>query len=254
MLETLLPAGDSALERAMRYAVLGEGKRLRPVLAIAAAEAAGCPSERIAALEPAACALELIHAYSLVHDDLPAMDDADRRRGKPACHRAFGEAVAVLAGDALLTLAFDVLARPVEGVAAARQLEAIRTVAAAAGPRGMVGGQALDIAGGTTDEAAFAEMVYRKTGALFLAAVRLGAILAGASADAFDSYGAAFGLAFQIADDLQDGDGYVALLGEPAARARAARAAEQAVAAVTPLGSRGLVLAELARFAVARRT
>lgn len=254
MLEGLLPAAAGDLERAMRYAVLGPGKRLRPVLAIAAAEAAGCPPERIAAIEPAACALELIHAYSLVHDDLPAMDDAELRRGRPACHRVFGEAMAILAGDALLTLAFDVLARPVAGLPPARQVEAIGIVVAAAGQPGMVGGQALDVAGGQLDEAAFAAMVRRKTGALFLAAVRLGAILAGAAAGLFDTYGAALGLAFQIADDLQDGDGFVALIGEPAARARAARAAEDAVAAVTPLGSRGLVLAELARFAVARRS
>jgi farnesyl diphosphate synthase len=252
VLAAILPAGDGPLERAMRYAVLGGGKRLRPVLALAAAEAAGLPPGSAAAVEPAACALELIHAYSLVHDDLPAMDDAEQRRGKAACHRVFGEALAVLAGDALLTLAFDVLGRPVPGLDPARQVEAIRVVAAAAGAEGMVGGQARDVAGVPADEAAFTDMVRRKTGALFLAAVRLGAILAGVPAGLFDRYGAALGLAFQIADDLMDGDGFAALLGPEAARARARQAAEEAVAAVAPLGERGRVLADLARFAVER--
>lgn len=253
VLAALLPLGPTPLEQAMRYAVLGGGKRLRPVLALAAAEAAGCPPERRPAIEPAACALELIHAYSLVHDDLPAMDDDDLRRGRPSCHRVFGEAMAILAGDALLTLAFDVLARPVLGLPPERQLEATRVVAGAAGWAGMVGGQATDVAGGADDEASLTAMVGRKTGALFLAAVRLGAVLAGAPTGLFDDYGVSIGVAFQIADDLMDGDGFVALLGPDVARARAERAAADAVLSVAAWGDRGRLLADLARFAVERR-
>jgi geranylgeranyl diphosphate synthase type II len=182
------------LREAMRHAVLGGGKRLRPILCIAAARACGGDEER--ALRPG-CALELIHAYSLVHDDLPCMDDDDVRRGQPACHKAFGEATAILAGDALLTHAFCVLAESIPG--------AVAMVAELTGPAGMVGGQVDDVRGNGQIESVY----LRKTAALFVAAVGLGGVVARASAEqlrALAEYGRALGLAFQVTDDLIDGD------------------------------------------------
>jgi len=182
------------LREAMRHALLGGGKRLRPILCIAAARACGGDEE--AALRPG-CALEMIHAYSLVHDDLPAMDDDDVRRGQPACHKAFGEAAAILAGDALLTHAFYVLAQTAPA--------AVALVSEAAGPAGMVGGQADDVRGGGEVES----IHLRKTAAMFQAAVGLGGMVAGASPaqlQALAGYGRALGLAFQLTDDLLDGD------------------------------------------------
>ncbi len=186
------------LASAMRYSVLGGGKRLRPILCLLAAEACGADPD--AAL-PAACALELVHTYSLIHDDLPAMDDDDLRRGRPTCHKAFDEATAVLAGDGLLTLAFEVLVRHVRPVEAAAGC--VRALAEAAGPAGMVGGQMADLeAEGRTDPSLEAlEAIHRrKTGALLSASLRMGAIVAGAddaSRRALDVYGHAVGLAFQ---------------------------------------------------------
>jgi geranylgeranyl diphosphate synthase type II len=266
-------AGESAaglcparLAAAMRYSVLAGGKRLRPVLCLLAAEA--CGGDREAAL-PAACALELVHTYSLIHDDLPAMDDDDLRRGRPTCHRAFDEATAVLAGDGLLTLAFEVLVRHVRPAEAAAGC--VLALAEAAGPEGMVGGQMADLQaegrGDGTPEAL--EAIHRrKTGALIRAALRIGARVAGAPAEAvaaLDRYGQALGLAFQVVDDLLDVEGdeaklgkrvgkdsglgkwtYPGLIGVDRSRLLAKQLAEEAVAALAPLGARGDRLRALA--------
>ncbi|MBW1807650.1 MAG: polyprenyl synthetase family protein [Deltaproteobacteria bacterium] len=202
------------LAAAMQQAVLGGGKRLRPLLVLAAARACGV-DERRAVL--AGCALELIHAYSLVHDDLPSMDDDDFRRGKPSCHKAFSEAMAILTGDALLTHAFDVLSRGVE----AEQLQrAVGLISRAAGPLGMVAGQADDIRRVkqplSVEEVEFNHA--RKTGAMFTAAVELGGVVARADDDqikALSAYGRALGLAFQIVDDLLAHRGDQQSLGRP---------------------------------------
>jgi geranylgeranyl diphosphate synthase type II len=213
-----VPAGPaSRLAEAMRYAVLSGGKRLRPVLALAACEAFGGDDAEI--LEPAA-ALELVHTYSLVHDDLPAMDDDDLRRGRPTAHKAFGEAEAILAGDALLTLAFQVLAtRPAGEPRAVRRADAVALVAHRAGYAGMVGGQLADLeAERRPPETTPPEWIHRhKTGALLSASVELGALHAGASAserDAIARYGDALGLAFQITDDILDRTASAAALGK----------------------------------------
>lgn len=201
------PAEDPLkLREAMRYAVLSGGKRMRPVVVLAAAEALGVSRE---AAMPAACALEMVHAYSLVHDDLPAMDDDAERRGRPTVHVAFGEGAAILVGDALLTEAFAVLARDAQGPARTRVADAVALLARHAGIDGMVGGQALDIAHG--QDIADLERLERvhalKTGALYAAAAALGAMAADASADltnALERWGLGFGIAFQHADDALD--------------------------------------------------
>jgi len=220
VLDTLLPAADSwpsALHEAMRYAVFGGGKRLRPVLARAACAAAGGDPETAA---EGACALEMIHTYSLIHDDLPAMDDDTLRRGRPTTHVVFGEAMAILAGDALLTEGFSVLsvypAGPGHAVARA---EACRLVAVAVGSVGMVGGQVEDLeAEGQPPDADRLERIHRaKTGALLAASVELGALYAGldeADRAPFVALGRDLGLAFQIADDLLDATGDAATLGK----------------------------------------
>ena len=253
------------LAEAMRYSLLGGGKRLRPILALMAAEACGADAD---SAMPAACALEMVHTYSLIHDDLPSMDDDDLRRGRPTCHKAFDEATAVLAGDALLTLAFEVLARDLPEKAAAR---CVLALAEGAGPAGMVGGQMADLqAEGTPDATLGAlEAIHRrKTGALLRASLKMGAIVAGADPAvlrAFDVYGHAVGLAFQIVDDLLDVQGdeaklgkrvnkdhglgkwtYPGLLGLEGSRRHAARLADEAVKALGPLGARGARLRALA--------
>jgi len=219
-LDRLLPAADvwpARLHRAMRYAVFGGGKRVRPVLARAACRAAGGDPEL--ALEPS-CALELIHTYSLVHDDLPALDDDDLRRGRPTVHVAFDEALAVMVGDALLTEGFAVLGRFPEGDArGATRAEACRMVACAIGSLGMVGGQVEDLeATGAQADAGRLDRIHQaKTGALIGAAVELGALLAGADAArraAFRSFGRRLGLLFQIADDILDVTGTAESLGK----------------------------------------
>lgn len=208
----------AVIHEAMRYAVLGGGKRLRPILAIAAAEA--CGGDANALLKPFA-ALELIHTYSLVHDDLPALDNDDLRRGRRTTHVVFGEAMGILAGDALLTEAFSWLASPIEGVDAARQLRALAEVARAVDSTGMIGGQVADIApsSNTIDELQF---IHRnKTGKLLTASVLLGGLLAGASDEqlaALQRYGEATGLAFQIVDDLLDIEESAATLGKTAGK------------------------------------
>ncbi|MBX3727011.1 MAG: polyprenyl synthetase family protein [Xanthomonadales bacterium] len=209
----------------MRYAVLGGGKRLRPLLVYASGQACGVP---LARLDSAACAVELIHAYSLVHDDLPAMDDDDLRRGRPTVHRAFDEATAILAGDALQALAFGTLAGGLAaGLPAPVVLAQTVELARASGALGMVGGQALDLAlvGRDADLATLREMHALKTGALILAAVRLGS-LAAATADpardsALDQYGRDLGLAFQIQDDVLDETGDSAVTGKAVGADRA---------------------------------
>jgi geranylgeranyl diphosphate synthase type II len=254
------------LAAAMRYSLLGGGKRLRPVLCLMAAEACGAdPLDALAA----ACAMEMVHTYSLIHDDLPAMDDDDLRRGRPTCHRAFDEATAVLAGDALLTLAFEVVARHVRPAEAASAC--VRTLAEAAGPAGMVGGQMADLqAEGRSDGTPEAlEAIHRrKTGALLRASLRMGALVAGAdeaSLHALDVYGQSVGLAFQIIDDLLDVQGdeaklgkrvgkdstlgkwtYPGFLGIEGSRRKARQLADEAIAALAPLGGRGARLRALA--------
>ena len=259
-------ACPSRLESAMRYSLMAGGKRLRPLLCVLAAEA--CGGSRDEAM-PAACALEMVHTYSLIHDDLPAMDDDDLRRGRPTCHKAYDEATAILAGDGLLTLAFQVLAQRVRGEVAA--VRCVRALAEAAGPEGMVGGQMADLeAEGRLDGTPEAlEAIHRrKTGALLRASLRMGAHVAGASEDevaALDRYGEAIGLAFQIVDDLLDVQGdeaklgkrvgkdselgkwtYPGFLGVEGSRLRARQLADEAVAALAPLGTRGDRLRALA--------
>lgn len=275
-LDQVLPAATeppTTLHEAMRYAVFGPGKRLRPILCLAAAELFGAPAE--AAMMPAV-ALELVHTYSLVHDDLPCMDDDDLRRGRPTCHRVYGEAMAVLAGDALLTEAFAVLAQWGRGEDPALALRIIGEIAAAAGSAGMVGGQVLDLAGSAQQPtSADLEHVHvLKTGRLFRAALRSGALVGGASsADlaALDEYAHYFGLAFQIHDDVLDATGseeetgkrrgsderqeratYVTLYGVEAARLAAKSAAASAVSSLGRFGERADTLARLAELAANR--
>lgn len=265
----LPPAGErpARLHAAMRYSLLAGGKRLRPILCLASAEAVG--GRREAALLPAV-ALECLHTYTLIHDDLPAMDNDDLRRGLPTCHKKFDEATAILAGDALLTFAFELLAQATPAVPLVREL------AEAAGSRGVVGGQAEDLAAeGCEPDAAWLEFIHtNKTGKLLRAACRMGALTAGADADqlaALTAYATKIGLAFQIADDVlnvtstaqQLGKAvgsdaarkkmtYVALYGLATARAKAAALITEAQAALAPLGERAAPLAALAEFTVKR--
>ena len=222
-LQQFLPATHTLpaqLHEAMRYAVLDGGKRIRPVLVYAAGHALGASGKR---LDVAACAVECIHAYSLIHDDLPAMDDDDLRRGKPSCHKAFGEAEAILAGDALQALAFYLLAhKDMDNISAERRLAMIDRLALASGSRGMVGGQAIDLAavGKTLNIAELEDMHIHKTGMLIRAAVLLGALCAdeidNAAQNALDHYGKTIGLAFQVQDDILDVTGNTAQLGKQA--------------------------------------
>jgi geranylgeranyl diphosphate synthase type II len=217
----------TVIHEAMRYAILGGGKRLRPILAMAAAEACGAEIEPL--LVPL-CALELIHTYSLVHDDLPALDNDDLRRGRKTTHVVFGEAMGILAGDALLTEAFSWLARPVAGVDPARQLRAIAEVSAAVDSTGMIGGQVADIVAERAQEqrsdrdALLAELQFihrNKTGKLFTASVVLGGLLGGGSEKqltALRRFGDDLGLAFQIVDDLLDIEETSATLGKTAGK------------------------------------
>ena len=273
---SLPPAEQSPAElhRAMRYAVLGGGKRLRPLLVYASAHALG---EEGSQLDAAACAVELIHAYSLVHDDLPAMDDDALRRGRPTCHVVFGEAMAILAGDALQALAFELLANdPTRRIDANTGMAMLRALGRACGAEGMAGGQALDLAavGQPLTLAELEHMHACKTGALIRASVQLGALIAGADAgtlDTLDRYAHAVGLAFQVRDDILDVEGESAVLGKTAgkdaaadkptfpsiigldaSRARLAELTESALAAVATLGERASLLAELARYTAYR--
>jgi geranylgeranyl pyrophosphate synthase len=214
------------LREAMRYAVLDGGKRMRPIVTVAACEAAGGSVERAL---PAACAIELVHAYSLVHDDLPAMDDDVERRGKPTVHVAFGEDKAILVGDALLTLAFEVLAQGLPGRRSeGRVAEAVVKLARHSGIDGMVGGQAMDLeAGQDIRDLELLEAVHaKKTGGLYAASAAMGALLAGAddaTVERLERFGLGFGIAFQHADDVLDDD-------QPALRDKALARTDQLVA------------------------
>ncbi|MEN8180520.1 MAG: (2E,6E)-farnesyl diphosphate synthase [Pseudomonadota bacterium] len=220
-LEKVLPNVDttpSRLHAAMRYSVLGGGKRIRPTLVYASGAAAGVPSEK---LDAAACAVELIHAYSLVHDDLPAMDDDDLRRNQPTCHKAYDEATAILVGDALQTLAFQVLCVNNHLNAPAEiRVKMLDTLTRASGSRGMAGGQALDLAavGQPLDLTELENLHIHKTGALIRASVKLGALLypelEKARQQALDHYAKCIGLAFQIQDDILDIEGSTQTLGK----------------------------------------
>ncbi len=272
VLSRLLPStGDSPgeLHGAMRYATLGGGKRLRACLVYGTGEAMGA---RLEALDAAAAAVELIHAYSLIHDDLPCMDDDDFRRGKPSCHKAFGEAMALLAGDALQTAAFAALAQAPE-LDAQTRITMVTALAHASGAHGMVGGQVLDLMAGLNTSLDELEIRHRrKTGALIHAAVQLGALAAQPQIPAgLDEYGAALGLAFQIADDLLDVEGeavvvgktvgadaaagkatFPALLGINGARQMARDLYQQCLASLNFLGDNGRFLAVIAQRAVER--
>ena len=210
----------STIHSAMRYSLFAGGKRIRPLLAIAAAQAV---SDAPIGIESCACALEMIHTYSLIHDDLPALDNDDFRRGRPTCHRVYGDAMAILAGDALLTLAFEVLAK-MEHADAAKRIELVRELATASGTvGGMIGGQVNDIEGEGKDPTAhLLESIHcAKTGALLRASVRMGAIYAGAAADqlaALTSFGEHIGLAFQIVDDILDVEQSSEALGKTAGK------------------------------------
>jgi geranylgeranyl diphosphate synthase, type II len=264
---------EPRLLEAMEYSLSSPGKRLRPILVLASAEALGADAEP---LVPFACAVEMVHTYSLIHDDLPAMDDDDLRRGRPTSHKVFGEAVAILAGDALLTEAFVVMSSAGEGIAAERQLAAIAELAVAAGAQGMVGGQTADIlAEGVGADIERVESIHRrKTGALLRASVRIGGLLAGARAADLESitrYGDAIGLGFQIADDLLDELGdtqltgksarrdrelgkstYPALLGNARARELLGELLDRGLGALDELGAAADPLREIARRIVAR--
>jgi geranylgeranyl diphosphate synthase type II len=257
---------------AMRYSLLAGGKRLRPMLVLAAAEACAGRfdlhvDEAIQRSLPAACAIEFIHTYSLIHDDLPSMDNDSMRRGRPTSHIVHGEAMAILAGDALLTEAFALLSRPLPGAPSAdldaRRLRVIRLVADAAGPAGMVGGQVLDLQATATplDRASLRAMHARKTGALIRGSAAAGAVMAGAdevAVSAVDAYGEQIGLAFQIVDDVLDVEGassdlgktagkdaaagkptYPSLYGLAESRRLAAACADQAIAAIHRAGLDG---------------
>ena len=276
-LDRLVPSETTPpeqLHRAMRYSLLAGGKRLRPVLVLGAGEAFGADTDD---LMPAACAIEMIHTYSLIHDDLPAMDNDDLRRGRPTCHKAFGEAVAILAGDALLTQAFRVLAADAPKRDAERQVRVIREVATAAGTvEALIGGQMADIESeGKKVDGSMLEYIHRsKTGAMIAASVVVGGSLAGANEDQIEKlrgYGQRIGLAFQIADDILDVTStseqlgktpgkdqaankatYPAIHGIAASQARARELVDEAVEIASGLGLKTQVLEEMARFIIAR--
>ncbi|HWX40559.1 MAG TPA: farnesyl diphosphate synthase [Blastocatellia bacterium] len=281
-LETLTPSEmvpPQILHRAMRYSLLGTGKRLRPILVLASGEALGGSVDE---LMPAACAIEMIHCYSLIHDDLPAMDNDDLRRGRPTCHKAFGEAIAILAGDALLTRAFEVLASiETEGGEPdyAKQVRVIREVAAAAGTvEALIGGQVADIENEKKQVSdATLEYIHRsKTGAMIRASVVVGGIIAGASESQIEKlseYGARIGLAFQVADDILDVTStseqlgktpgkdqaalkatYPAIHGIPASEARAEQLVEEAIRIISGLEADTAILQAIARFIIERRS
>ncbi len=277
-LSALLPPAlgqQARLHEAMRYAVLGGGKRLRPFLVAATGALFGVPES---AATRAGAAIELIHAYSLVHDDLPAMDDAALRRGRPSCHRAFDEATAILAGDALQALAFEALARDGYGADADQRCALVLGLARAAGPLGMCGGQMIDLLAErrTLSLAEVRELQALKTGAIIAFCCEAGAVLGRAAAEeraALAAYAADLGLAFQIRDDLLDLEGdsaltgkdagrdsevgkatFVRLLGEDGARAKLAELRRQALGHLDIFGGRATVLCQLFDFVIDRRS
>ena len=262
---------DETLTESMEYSLMAGGKRLRPILLMAAADAAGAKGEDFLA---SACAIEMIHTYSLIHDDLPAMDNDDYRRGKLTNHMIYGAGIATLAGDALLTLAFEVMTR--EDVSPEIKLAVIQEMSAAAGPQGMVGGQAVDLEseGKRIPLEKLREMHLGKTGALFKAAIRSGAILAKADEKtlaALTDYALAFGLAFQITDDILDVVGDEATIGKPVgsdernnkstyvtltsleeARRLASEAVDDGLKAIAPLGDKAKFLGALLEYLISR--
>lgn len=280
-LESILPQSDElpfSLHRAMRYSTFAGGKRIRPVLLLAACEAVG--GDRLKAVS-AGAAMEMIHTYSLVHDDLPAMDNDDFRRGNPTNHKVFGEAVAILAGDALLTQAFILLSSPelTAAVPAATLLQVIQEFAGCAGSRGMVGGQVVDMESEGKHDIDLPTVQYihtHKTGALIKASVKAGALLGGATPgqlDALVRYGEAIGLAFQIADDILDIEGttdelgkdagsdqargkatYPSVVGIGEARRRSVELLDMALQSIDGLDHRADPLREIARYVVARKS
>jgi geranylgeranyl diphosphate synthase type II len=270
-------AWPATIHEAVRYSLFAGGKRVRPLLVLAAGEAVGADA---ADVMPLACAVEMIHTYSLIHDDLPAMDDDDLRRGKPTCHKVFGEAIAILAGDALLTRAFHLLAdapATLPAPAVARRLRAAAMLGEACGTGGLIGGQVMDLESEGKDvSAADLERIHRaKTGALLSACVRGGAVLGGARSedeDRLSRYASAVGLAFQIVDDVLDASEGAEQLGKTAGKDAAAEKAtyvrihglersrtmarellDQALQALSPLGPRAALLEDLARLIVERR-
>ncbi len=277
-LEKLVPPAQvfpSSVHEAMRYSLFAGGKRVRPILAVAAAEALGA---KTAELLPIAGALELIHTYSLIHDDLPAMDDDDFRRGRPTCHKVYGEAIAILAGDGLLNMAFEVLSEPrrLKALPANRLMAIIREISGASGVNGMVGGQVVDMES-ENKEIDFPTLEYihtHKTGALIRASVRTGALYANAGKKQFAAltrYGEMAGLAFQIADDILDITGKQEELGKDVgsdlkkgkktfpgfygldeSRSRAREVADKAVASLQGFGRAADPLRELAKYIVDR--
>jgi farnesyl diphosphate synthase len=277
VLKRLLPQAETTPQRlhaAMRYSVLDGGKRVRPLLAYAAGELSNAPVERV---EIAAATVELIHAYSLVHDDMPCMDDDVLRRGKPTCHVEYDEATALLVGDALQSLAFQLLSEHRLSDDAARQLQMVKLLAVASGSRGMAGGQAIDLSsvGKQLTLPELEQMHIHKTGALIRAAILLGAYCGNMNQtqlDKLDHYGKCMGLAFQVVDDVLDSEAdtatlgktagkdadnnkptYVTLLGVPAAKQMAAELHRDALDALTEFGAAALRLRELADFIVMRK-
>lgn len=267
--------GKGRLTEAMRYSLMAGGKRLRPNLCLAASQSVGASPPQTAL--PVACALEMIHTYSLIHDDLPAMDDDRLRRGRPTCHVAFDEATAILAGDALLTLAFEVVASMQKTLRPERCLEVVRLLAAAAGPLGMVQGQMLDMQS-EGRHLALEELRCLhalKTGAMIEAALVSGAIVAGAACarvDALKAYGRALGLAFQVVDDILNVEGDPAVMGKAAGTDRARRKnsypallgleksrefahnlVHTAIQAIDGFGGEAEALRAIARYVVARK-
>ena len=280
-LDRFLPKEDelpALLHKSMRYSVFAGGKRVRPILMLAACDTVG--GDTMSAI-PAACAMEMIHTYSLIHDDLPAMDDDDFRRGNPTNHKVFGEAAAILAGDALLTQAFILLSRPenAEKLSSAQLLAVIQEISYCAGSRGMVGGQVVDMESEGKHEIDLATVQYihtHKTGALIKASVKAGAILGGAdkaALAALTAYGEAIGLAFQIADDILDIEGtteeigkdagsdqargkatYPAVMGLAESKLRAAELLEMALASLAHFDEKADPLREIAKYIIARKS
>lgn len=262
-------AYPAVIHKAMRYSVFSKCKRIRPALAIAACEAVGGTMQDAM---PAACALELIHTYSLIHDDLPCMDNADTRRGKASSHKKYGEAIAVLAGDALLTYAFDIIASHPNGNAK-KQLEITRTLAYAAGSFGLIGGQVVDLKminkkfGGVDSDLPTLSYIHaHKTGALFQASLKAGALAArlpaglrrqgGGSAkevEALFTFGGRLGFAFQLVDDVLDDDGYAKVFGRSGAMSEAIRLIEKGKKELTRFGNKAKHLKDIADFVVTRK-
>lgn len=280
-LETYMPADNEfpySLHKSMRYSIFAGGKRIRPILLLAATEAV---HGAVATALPAACAMEMIHTYSLIHDDLPAMDNDDFRRGVPTNHKIFGDAVAILAGDALLTQAFILLSTPASAadVPPERLLTVIQEMASAAGSRGMVGGQIVDMESEGKQDIDLPTVQFihtHKTGALILAAVKCGALLGGADEvqmTALIRYGEAIGLAFQIYDDILDIEGttaeigkdagsdqargkatYPAVIGIRESRKRAAELLDMALEAISGFGPEADPLREIASYVLSRKS